>query len=421
MVRYTVGIILFGAAAVVLAYAGSLYYACAAWAIAGALAVRQLRLLARGRQNVNTVLCAIRNNDYTFSLKHDASGINESLNRIKTLMQDARREILEQEEFLSAIIECVPTGMIITNAEGLVRFNNRAALGYLSLPALTHTNKIRQLYPALAATLESIRDNESRTVAIETEKESRQLMVQRITVSLNSCETHIITLNDIHAPLDQRETDSWISLIRVMTHEIMNSVAPIRSISEVLLQDSNDALAPTAVKAIETIYSTSDSLMRFVEDYRKFSAVPQPKLTVVPVNSLIEQAATRIASEAHAKGISVSIELRASFSTLTADRGLVLQVLHNLLKNAVEASPSHGGAIVLSTLRAPTGRPAVSVFNSGTPIDAQIRPYIFTPFFTTKAGGSGIGLSLSRYIMRLHGGNLTYHPARGGNQFILEF
>lgn len=419
MIKYTVWSLVLSAAAVVLAYEGHLAYAGAAWATAGGLAARQLYLAARGKRNVKIVLKAIRNKDYSFSLRRDASGVNESLNRIKEVVQEAGREIRAREEFLSVVIERVPTGVIIASGDGFVRYSNRAALAYLSLPALTHMNKIRQLYPALSAVLETLASNESRTAAIETEKESRQILVQRITIALDSHETHIITLNDIKAPLDQRETDSWISLIRVMTHEIMNSVAPIRSIAEVLIE-RDSALTPPAAKAVATIYSTSDSLLRFVADYRKFSAVPQPKLAAVAVDTLLAQATTRVASEASARGINISSEIGSSVSTLYADGGLILQVLHNLLKNAVEATPARGTITIAASL-ARTGRPQISVYNSGEAIDAQIRPYIFTPFFSTKPDGSGIGLSLSRYIMRLHGGNLTYHPMRLGSRFDLEF
>lgn len=419
MVRYTAGCILLSAVALALAYHGSWAYAGAAWLASCALAVRQLYQAKQDQRNVGTVLKAIQNNDYTFSLRPDTTGMSRALNRVKAILQEARQEVRMQEEFLSVIIESVPTGIIIASSDGCVRYSNRAALTYLSLPSLTHINKIRQLYPALASTIEGLKNHESRSVAIETEKEARELHVQRIDATLNERSIHIITLNDIHAPLDQRETDSWISLIRVMTHEIMNSIAPIRAIAEVML-DQASTLTPTATQAISTIYSTSNSLLRFVEDYRKFSAVPQPKLAEVAVNPLLEQASTRIAHAANAKGISISTAINNDIDTLNADEGLVLQVLHNLLKNAVEATPA-GGSITISTIRTSTQRPRISVYNSGPPIEESIRPYIFIPFFSTKPNGSGIGLSLSRYIMRLHGGNLTYHALRHGSRFDLEF
>lgn len=416
---YTIFSILLAAAALVLAYMGYLWGAIVAWAVAAVLIARQYQLLRCGRESISIVLKAIRNGDYTFSLKNDGTGVNQSLNQIKLLVQDARREVEAQEKFLSVIIECVATGVIIIASDGFVRFINRAALSYLSLPALTHTDRLRQLYPELFAVLRATRSNEIKTITIQTEKESLQLAVQLRAVALASGEMQVITLNDINSQLDQKETDSWISLIRVMTHEIMNSVAPIRSIAEVLL-NAEEPFSDATRKAIQTIHGTSDTLIRFVEDYRKFSAVPPPRRAPVEVAPLLQQAVTLIARDAEAKRISVDVNLSLGDHSIVADQSLLLQVLHNLLKNAVEATPE-GGAIAITSALTRQGRPSLRVYNSGAPIDAATRPYIFIPFFTTKQGGSGIGLSLSRYIMRLHGGNLTYQPQPAGSVFVVEF
>lgn len=417
MIAYTIISILLTIAAIVLATKGILWGAILCGIIASVLMVYNYIILQRSKSNVVTVLKAVKNNDHSFYLKDDNMGINQTLNQIKSLIQATQKEIRDQELFLSIIIDKVPTGIIITTPGGTVRFINRAALSYLGLPVVTHLHRIRQVYPELYATLDSMGNSESKGVSIQTEKEVQELTVERTTADLASGTAHIITLNDINSQLDQRETDSWMSLIRVMTHEIMNSIAPIRSISEVLLEEIQDEVTH---QAIQTIHDTSDNLIRFVEDYRKFSAVPQPQPTPIEVRKLLEQATTLISSELQSRNVTLQIRINNEVETINADRNLLMQVIQNLLKNALQATPE-GGEITLTTDVNSANRALLKIYNSGEAIPEDIRQYIFIPFFTTKEGGSGIGLSLSRYIMRLHGGNLRYLPQPGGSAFILEF
>lgn len=410
-------------AAITLAAMGFIWGAILCGLLASLLMMRSYKVFRKSQQNIITVLKAVENNDHTFYLKENNGessnkGFNQTLNQIKHLIQETQKEVRDQELFLSQIIEQVPTGIIIMNEEGSVRFINQSALTYLSLPVITHLHRIRQVYPELYDAIIECPENESKSVVIQTEKEIQQLIVEKSHTSLASEVVTVITINDFNSELEQRETDSWISLIRVMTHEIMNSIAPIRSISEILLsqeQNQNEEIYP----AIKTIHDTSDRLIRFVDDYRKFSSVPQPQPSELLLEPLIAESAALIMGDLKAKSIALNIDLSAEVEVISADKNLMMQVLQNLLKNALEATPE-GGIIEITSGRTVSKKLFIQIFNSGEPIADDVRPYIFIPFFSTKAGGSGIGLSLSRYIMRLHGGNLRYVSHPKGSSFLLE-
>ena len=424
---YLILCFVFTVASIALATFGHLWAAGACGAFALAITVRLYRAVQRSRANILTVLQAIENNDHTYYLSENGtwdsdSRFNETLNRIKHIIRTAREEVRQNELFLTRIIEQVPTGIIITTPQGAVKFVNRAALRHLSLPVVTHLHRIGQVYPELFDLLSSMKDDDSRSFTIHTEKETRSLVFERTTIAIATGLVHIYSIQDIEDELVRRETDSWMSLIRVMTHEIMNSIAPIRSVSEVLLSDMRETKTEdeATIQAIETIHDTSEGLIRFVEDYRKFSAVPQPQPSEVDVRRLIGQAVLLKESDFRDRRIVVEVAVSDELSTLTADTNLIMQVLHNLLKNALEATPPDGKVRITAQLNL-SRRPAIEVFNTGTLIPDEVKDYIFVPFFTTKDGGSGIGLSLSRYIMRLHGGNLRYRPHADGVVFAMEF
>ena len=236
----------------------------------------------------------------------------------------------------------------------------------------------------------------------------------------------LISFQSIGNELESKEIESWIRLIRVMTHEIMNSVAPITSLSETMLSilrsgsTESEGMRKTTVEAFETIHSTAKGLSTFVESYRKFSAIPQPEIKPFPLNELVAQVVNLHAQSAADRNIRIQIVATDNLC-LSADKNLIMQVLVNTLKNAIEAANEHG-EIEIDFSQRQSGKIVISVANTGSPISKDIIPFIFTPFFTTKEGGTGIGLSVSRYIMRLHGGNLLHSVSpKGMTVFSLVF
>jgi signal transduction histidine kinase len=263
----------------------------------------------------------------------------------------------------------------------------------------------------------------------------------------------IITLQNIGSELEHAEMDSWIRLIRVLTHEIMNSIAPVTSLTDTLLSayteadnypeevggedygsdqaNGNDetslqseeafSLRQDTIEALQTINSTAHGLITFVNSYRQFTGVPKPRLKPVSLTQLIEDTIALEVSEADRRGVKLSAELPEGDIVIAIDEAQIRQVLINLIKNAVEAIGVRSDASIRLVLKATEDKVILDVYDNGPGIPDDVLPDIFVPFFTTKEQGNGIGLSLSRYIVRLHGGTLTYFREGGWTVFRLLF
>lgn len=401
-------------------YLGQVVWASLLLIALGVVVLVLYNKLRRHRASVGVILKAIENSDYSYRLSpQDGRLTSETLNRIKAIVLSAREDIRTSEAFLTDILSQVPTGVVIIEDGGRVRYANEAALRLLSVPLLGHIRRLESVYPELTTALLGMRDGETTVQTIYSERESRQLGLSLSEVVHKGERLRIIVLSDIEGDLDRHETDAWIRLTRVLTHEIMNSVAPIRSISEVLLSDEElFEVSPSSRAAIESIYSTSGHLISFVDSYRRFSSVPQPQLARISLIEVVQRALVLLGGEMTER--SINLVLEGEDQEADADAGLIYQVLHNLLRNALDAT-SRGGEIHIRLQSGAHARPVIEIYNTGEPISEEVRAHIFIPFFSTKEGGSGIGLSLSRYIMRLHGGNLRYRPSIGGSTFVMEF
>lgn len=370
------------------------------------------------------LLNAMEHNDFSLRFSEynrDSYGrnINKTLNKIKEILTNARTQVIEQEKFLAVAVETVSTGIIIVEEGGGIRNANRAARQLLSLPVLKHIKQLSFVEKGLEDRFMAMQENESLTLRVETERDVRRLNVRLTYAEIQSTVYRIFTLNNIENELEAHETESWIRLIRVMTHEIMNSVAPITSISETLLQSLNEAAEPDCEMlntGLDTIRSTGHSLLNFVQDYRRFTSVPVPERIPFDAATWIDEVLALMDDLRRRKGIEVMTEIPDGYM-LNADRKLMLQVLINLVKNAYEATyPADvEPRVIISCSATTTGSETfVSVINNGNPIPPDVLPNIFIPFYSTKENGSGIGLSLSRYIIRRHNGNLV-HLRQGGN------
>ncbi|HAF83499.1 MAG TPA: ATP-binding protein, partial [Bacteroides uniformis] len=232
--------------------------------------------------------------------------------------------------------------------------------------------------------------------------------------------------NDINNELDEKEIDSWIRLTRVLTHEIMNAVTPITSLSDTLLGLTEAQVSKEEIRnGLQTISSTGKGLLSFVESYRKFTRIPTPEPSLFYVKSFIERMVELARHQHPDVRVTFHTDIAPSDLILYADENLVSQVVINLLKNAIQAIESDKntdkeGHINIRAYCNEAEAILIEISNNGPAIPNDIAEHIFIPFFTTKEGGSGIGLSISRQIMRLSGGNLSLLPGKE-TTFILKF
>ena len=361
--------------------------------------IRLYRHYRRNIKKVSFLFDAIDNGDFSFYFPTEKRNkedkiLHQSLNRIKLFLQHTREEQMEREKYYEQILNAVDTGIMVVDSHDNILQHNQAALRLLDTDVLTHMNQVKG----------KLKDD-------HLAKHETQAM-------LKDKHVRIIALSDVSHELSNQEVDSWIKLIRVLTHEIMNTITPVTSLSETLLKElgseelyaakSSSAEQAKLKQGLETIHKTGTELLAFVNNYRRFTHVPKPQPALFYVEPFLERMAMLCNHE-------VEIEAAPKDLLAYADESLVSHVVTNLLKNAVEAF--NGLQSIPTTkpfirLRAYTNEQEaviIDVSNNAGLIPDDVASHIFIPFFTTKPEGSGIGLSLSRQIMRVSGGSLSLH------------
>ena len=319
---------------------------------------------------------AIDNLDFSFNFPEQGRDklINESLNRIRRILETARHEAIERERYYEQIINAVSTGIMVVDERGCVLQHNDAALRLFGVETLTFES---QAAAKLASEDFSVRDTTS---------------------MLHGKKVRIIAFSDIRNELSSREMESWTKLIRVLTHEIMNNVAPITSLSETLSHKANDN---EIKEGLSVINSTGKQLLNFVDNYRRMTLIPKPQPKLFYVKPFLERMVA--ISKEYSKTSDIHQDISLPDLLLYADESLIAHVVTNILKNAVEAGAS---AITIAAYTAPDDSVCIDISNNGKPIPTDEAQQIFVPFFTTKPTGSGIGLSISRQIMKQSGGSI---------------
>ena len=362
--------------------------------------IRLYRHYRRNIKKVTFLFDAIDNGDFSFNFptekgfKEDKI-LHKSLNRIKLFLQHTREEQMEREKYYEQILNAVDTGILVVDSHDNILQHNQAALRLLDTDVLTHMNQVKG----------KLKDE-------HLAKHETQAM-------LKDKHVRIIALSDVSHELSNQEVDSWIKLIRVLTHEIMNTITPVTSLSETLLTRVTED--KDLKQGLETIHKTGTELLAFVNNYRRFTHVPQPQPALFYVEPFLERMALLCNHE-------VEISVSPKNLLVYADESLLSHVVTNLLKNAVEAFKekeredkqecrsadlqsvaSKKAFIRLKAYANAQESIIIDVSNNAGLIPEDVASHIFIPFFTTKPEGSGIGLSLSRQIMRVSGGSLSLH------------
>ncbi len=384
-------------------------------------------------------LSSVRYADFTqaFPVKGRGKPFDElrsAFGEVVRQFQLIREEKEEQFQYLQTIVQHIGVGLIAFLPDGQVTLFNNAAKRILGLPHLIDIRSLAQISEELVATLFRLRSGDKALTRVELHGETLQLMTSAAELKIHGQQQTLVSLQNIQSELDEKEMEAWQKLVRVLTHEIMNSLTPISSLASTVneMLRTNVAEGSPAGKAevvqdvrgaVETIEKRSKGLLHFVDAYRNLARIPRPNFSIIQLRALFQRVEQLMHGHLASTGTAFSVQIEPETLELTADPELIEQVLINLLRNAVEAVDGQPERkISLIGEIGENGRVTLTVWDSGPGITKEIQERMFVPFFTTKPGGSGIGLSLSRQIMRLHNGSIGVHSEPGkGTAFILRF
>lgn len=326
--------------------------------------------------------------------------LNKSLNRLRSIFEAEKADIRERERYFGTMLDHVQSGVIVIDGEK-IDYSNTVAKGFLGMAEISSLRQIARISPDLANAFREASEMESRASFIS-ERGTVQFSISACTAKLHGKEVSIVTFNDITREMENNESESWTRLIRVLTHEIMNTVTPVASLSSALSQNLDSYSAEDIRSALGTIASSSEGLISFVQSYRSLTHISAPVRKAFYLKDLVNDSVN--IAKANWPSVNVLYRELSSDVILYADYGQMAQVLNNLIKNAVQAGAGNVSITASIDKREQT---VIDIANDGEPISASGQEQLFVPFYTTKgSSGTGVGLSLCRQIVRLNGGTI---------------
>lgn len=368
---------------------------------------------------------AIRNEDFTLRFPERVTiksfkELNQSLNRVNGLIQEVHLQLQIRENYYQEILKQANIGIMTFNEKGHILFANPTLEKLLNYSPLNHIKQLQQIDKGLYEIFQPFEAFERKLFQLTNEREQKQLALKCTPMVLDQNPLLLVVAQDIHHELDEKETDSWVKLIRVLTHEIMNTITPITSISDSILKhfksvasESDKAIdkdiMTSSIRGLKVIRDQGGDLMEFVQSYRSFLNVPKPDKTLISAHKLFEKARILTSKEAN-ENTKISWSIKPNGLDFFVDEKQITQVLINLVKNAAHSlEGSTNGDIHVTAAVDANKRTYIEVKDNGPGIPEELLDEIFVPFFTTKDKGTGIGLSLSKQIMQRHGGSLKLH------------
>ena len=384
-----------------------------------------LGLLRHVESHVDTLedfFAAVNYEDFTRRFIEDDvdAELKEAFNLVLARFQDARAEREVQAGYLETVVRHVPVPFIAARSDGTLTLVNNPARRLTGLPALTHLDQLADLDPALPGLMRAIEPGSQQLLQTRLRGVPAELRVSVSEIRMDSGVDRLYSIENLSGELTAREASAWRNLIRVLTHEIMNTLTPVTSLAQTSteLLDNPDATDDVR-EAVQTIARRSEGLMNFVLRYRELLMVPQPVPAIVNVSDALHSIETLMTGELD--DVHVVVDVAPESLEVSADPTLLDQVLVNLVRNALDAMKDVARPRLQLGACLSFGRAVISVKDNGSGIDADAIEQIFVPFFTTKREGSGIGLSLSRQIMTAHGGEITVESDTGGTIVRLVF
>ncbi|GGG94057.1 sensor histidine kinase [Polaribacter pacificus] len=365
---------------------------------------------------------AIKNNDSTLYFTEAASKtptkeLNAHLNKVNTIIQKIKLKNKAQDQYYKSIIESAEIGVLTVNAQHHILFANQSVKKLLNYDSLTHIQQLKKVDTPLFELLKTLKPFSNKIIELTNERETKLLTLNATHIKLNNESLLLVVATNIKNELDNKEIDSWVKLTKVLTHEIMNSIAPISSITDTLyhrLKEQQTApsqeLFKDTLMGLQVIKEQSKSLQDFVISYRSFSGVSSPEKQVINVTELLQKIHALFSSEQASKKSLFTVDCKDASLQIFADENQISQVLFNLVKNAVESPMGvEAKKIQLSAFSTGQNSVAIKITDNGAGISKDQIEQVFVPFFSTKKEGSGVGLSLSKHIMKMHNGSLTVH------------
>ena len=408
--------------------------------IAAAVIIYQIamliKLVDKTNQDLQRFFDAIKYADFSqhfgnTGLGSSFDGLKSAFSDVVTVFQKARAEKEENFRYLQTVVQHVGIGLIAFDAEGKVELINNAAKRLLRLSHLREISDLNNRSEKLVEILQTLGTGQKALTKIYDEEDILHFIIYATEFSLRGRQIKLVSLQNIQSELEEKEMEAWQKMIRVLTHEIMNSVTPISSlagtVSGIIQKQSSDSEGQPAYlsdirTALDTIERRSNGLIRFVETYRSLTKIPRPNFQIVLLGPLVERLMTLVQGQVDPQKVTIVHTIEPESLEVTADPDLLEQVLLNLLINALQAFRGGSGLVQLNCGIDKHGRIFIRISDNGPGISPEVREKIFIPFFTTKKEGSGIGLSLCRQIMRMHRGSIAVHSEIGqGTTFTLRF
>lgn len=387
-----------------------------------------INYVEKTNRDLSNFLEAIRYSDFSRSFQVEGIGksfdrLKESFNRVMEDFQKIRNEKEEHYYYLKNIIEHIGISIIAYQKDGTVEMVNKTAKNLFQIKRLRNIKELNSWNEELVKTLNKIGNDKNTLIKVQDHDDILQLSIYSKVFVLSEREITLVSIKNIQAELEEQEMEAWQKLIRVLTHEIMNSIAPISSLTSTVNLMVKDIATTINEKnydnididsiydikqALQTIHKRSNGLIHFVETYRNLTKIPKPNFNIFPIEHIFKNIHLLMAEELKKHNISCQINILDKNMELTADEQLVEQVVINLLRNSMNAiEGKENGQIELKAYINKRDKKIIQVIDNGSGILKEVIDKIFIPFFTTKKTGSGIGLSLSKQILRLHGGTIS--------------
>ena len=403
------------------------------------ISVILFRNLVRTTRDIHYFFKSLENDDTSIQFPSDRRNgliaeLYTYLNRLNQGFQEIRLTNEVREQYFSKILENLSSGLLIIAGSGHISQVNEAALRLLNIQKLTHIDALKQVDGKLFNILAGMRNLEQREYAVQSFDggPKRRLALQAVEIELRGEPVKIVSLQDLSVEMERKEIEDWIRLIRVMSHEIMNSLAPITSISTTLKEVWADSEAPDAEKGdprisqtltgLEAIAEQSDGLTTFFESYRVLSRIPDPVIKAFSIGRMFQKLELLTSDLDEREGVTLEFRSDPDNLMLAADEAMITNVLLNLIKNGIQATAeSESPKIRIVAERDTHGGILLKVQDNGEGIPVEQTEEIFLPFYTTRERGTGVGLSYSRQVMQLHGGSIGFVSQPGLTEFKMEF